>query len=131
MSRPAFGSPAASFSSATASGGRPPLSALSQRLTTATTLLLERERVVRTLHLPASASTDAQIVRALTFVRDGLGRWADEADGEGGEERDRLELRYDEAVEMMEGQDEMGRLKVKGLKREKKPEAQRYVCSRL
>src|SRR4051794_27129893 len=93
----------------------PPLSTLSQRLTTASTLILERSRVVSTLQLPASASTDAQIVRALTFVRDGLKR-VQGSGGDGGEVRE-LGARYDRLVEMMEEQDEIGRLKVRDLKR--------------
>jgi syntaxin 8 len=97
------------------SSAPPPLSTLSQRLTTASTLILERSRVVSTLKLPASASTDAQIVRALTFVRDGLKR----VQGGGGDDEEVKELgsRYDRLVEMMEEQDEIGRLKVRDLKR--------------
>ncbi len=133
MSRP-FASPAPSSSSASTGRALPAPAALAQRLTTATTLLLERERVVRTLGLPASAATDAQVVRALTHVRDGLARWEGEegaaaSDGANAtaarDELDRLGRRYDEAIGMMEGQDEIGRLKVRPLKREVRAPEQR------
>lgn len=116
----------------------PSISAISQRLTSLSALVLERSRVV-SLSLPPSASTDAQIIRGLTFVRDGLAQLADEirleskglsvgmsspstatataaAAAAKEDEVQELARRYDRLIEIME-QDDLGRQKVSSLKK--------------
>lgn len=83
-------------------------------------MMLERSRVV-SLNLPPSASTDAQIVRSLKFVNDGLTKVQDQASRSGGSSETETALRelgesYDRLIGMME-QDDIGKAKVKDLKR--------------
>lgn len=96
----------------------PSTAALNQRLTSLSTQILERSRVV-SLNLSPSASTESQIVRSLTFVRDGLIKIEDQA-RETGRVTDPvvrdLGERYDRMIGLME-QDDIGREKVKGLAR--------------
>ncbi len=116
------------------------LGTISHRLATTSTLLLERSRVL-SLHLTPSASSQTQIVRNLTAIRTDLAKISDqlelEADGlvVGGKKRGKgkakgvegemrrqvgeTEGRYDRLLEMF-GEDEVGREKAKGLRREVK-----------
>ena len=57
----------------------PALASVSARLTTTSSLLLERNRVV-SLHLAPSASSTAQIVRNLTAIRSDLSKLEDEVE---------------------------------------------------
>lgn len=115
----------------------PSTAALSQRLNSLSSLIIERSRVV-SLNLTPSSSTDAQITRSLSFVRDGLARIQDEIQieqgglnvgirkssvaksGNGTSAADRvledLGQRYDRLIEVME-EDDIGRDKVRGLRR--------------
>nr|ODN91558.1 syntaxin 8 [Cryptococcus depauperatus CBS 7855] len=93
------------------------------RLTTTSSLLLERSRVL-SLNLKPSPSSTQQIVRNLTGIRTDLERLASEGEDwtkgkgrEGGEEE--LGERYDRLVEMLE-EDEVGREKAKPLRRDVK-----------
>ena len=87
-------------------------------------MVLERSRVV-SLKLSPSASTDAQIVRSLNFVRDGLNKIEEQSRARGGdgmtgtiEDKTLIALgeRYDHLISMLE-EDDIGREKVKGLAR--------------
>jgi syntaxin 8 len=87
-------------------------------------MVMERSRVV-SLKLPPSASTDAQIVRSLNFVRDGLKKIEEQTRTRGSnrssgsaEDKTVAELgeRYDRLISMLE-EDDIGREKVKGLAR--------------
>jgi syntaxin 8 len=84
------------------------LTTASQRLTTVSSLILERSRVL-SLGLTPSPTTDTKIGRVLRQVRDELVRLGD---GQGGEEWGR----WEGLVKMMQ-EDEMGRKQVAGLER--------------
>lgn len=107
----------------------PALLTLSQKLTTTSSLLLERSRVL-SLNLPPSASSQNQIVRNLTVIRNQLDKLEIARNSGQGKEQDRemeeeLGQQYDRLLDMF-GEDEVGREKGKALRREK-----RYVCCRL
>lgn len=79
------------------------------------------------LKLPPSPSTDAEIVRSLKFVRDGLKRIEDQARQNGGGAAGPISMetqksiqdlarRYDHLLDALE-EDNIGREKVKGLRR--------------
>lgn len=109
------------------------LASTSQRLTTTSTLLLERSRVL-SLSLNPSASSQTQIVRNLTAIRTDLAKLSDQlelessglvlggkkrgkgAEGEVGRQVHEMEGRYDRLLEMF-GEDEVGREKAKTLRR--------------
>lgn len=109
------------------------LTSIQGRLTTASSLLLERERII-SLKLAPSASSTAQIVRNLTTLKTDIAKLEDEVELEaaglavGGKKRGKSiegEMegavreageRYDRLVEMLE-EDDMGREKAKVLKR--------------
>ncbi|KAI9633998.1 uncharacterized protein MKK02DRAFT_28727 [Dioszegia hungarica] len=116
----------------------PALLALSQRLTSTSSLLLERSRVI-SLNLPPSASSQNQIVRNLTSIKNDLAKFEDELQLEssglsvggrdtpskkGGKSREgdvARQLReagesFDRLVEIF-GEDEVGREKAKILRR--------------
>jgi syntaxin 8 len=85
-------------------------------------MILERSRVV-SLKLPPSAATDAQIVRSLNFVRDGLSKIEEQSRTSGYEGNATLDQtitelgeRYDRLLSML-AEDDIGREKVKGLAR--------------
>lgn len=84
------------------------LTTASQRLTTVSSLILERSRVL-SLGLTPSPTTDTKIGRVLRQVWDELVRLGD---GQGGEEWSR----WEGLVKMMQ-EDEMGRKQVAGLER--------------
>jgi syntaxin 8 len=107
----------------------PALLTLSQKLTTTSSLLLERSRVL-SLNLPPSASSQNQIVRNLTVIRNQLDKLEMARNSGQGKEQDRemeeeLGQQYDRLLDMF-GEDEVGREKGKALRREK-----RYVRCRL
>lgn len=106
--------------------------AISARLNSAASLILERSRVV-SLNLTPSSNTDAQIVRALQFVRDGMAKLEDQAEIEGSgmhlgggggrvrnqEQAEQLEMlgkRYDGLIGVLE-EDDIGREKARNLRR--------------
>lgn len=118
--------------------------ALSQRLTSTSSLLLERSRVI-SLNLPPSASSQNQIVRNLTLIKADLDKLQDQAQlessglsvggsgsGSGGSARGKgkkaegqaekqlreLGEQYDRLVEML-AEDAIGKEKAKSLRREK------------
>ncbi len=140
------------------SSSKPTITSLSQRLTSLSSLILERSRVL-SLNLPSSASTDTQIIRGLKNIRDGLERIADEVElesgglsvgggpgqgmgsrggrisfsgGGGGKEIDKLALKgLGERYDRVIGMmeaDDVGRTKVAGLKRRVR-ESVRYDLS--
>ncbi|WVO21200.1 uncharacterized protein IAS62_002507 [Cryptococcus decagattii] len=102
---------------------------ISQRLTTTSSLLLERSRIL-SLNLKPSPSSTQQIVRNLTSIRSDLEQLELESTGlvlggkkgktkggdEGDEEVKQLEERYDRLLGMLE-EDDLGREKAKDLKR--------------
>lgn len=112
------------------------LTSIQSRLTTTSTLLLERGRIL-SLNLPPSASSTAQITRNLTTLRTELAKLEDEVELEaaglavGGKRKGKAtegELeralneaaeRYDRLLEMLE-EDDTGRERAKNLKREVK-----------
>lgn len=112
------------------------LTSIQSRLTTTSTLLLERGRIL-SLNLPPSASSTAQITRNLTTLRTDLAKLEDEVELEaaglavGGKRKGKAtegELeralneaaeRYDRLLEMLE-EDDTGRERAKNLKREVK-----------
>ena len=109
---------------------------LSQRLTTTSTLLLERSRIL-SLSLPPSASSQTLIVRNLTSIRADLAQLSDQlalessglviggrkrgkgAEGELAKTVREMEGRYDRLLDMF-GEDEVGREKARKLRREDK-----------
>lgn len=107
----------------------PTPASISQRLTTTSSLLLERSRIL-SLNLKPSPSSTQQIVRNLTSIRSDLERLELESTGlvlggkkgktkggdEGDEEVKQLEERYDRLLGMLE-EDDLGREKAKDLKR--------------
>jgi syntaxin 8 len=102
----------------------PSTAAINQRLSSLSSMVLERSRVV-SLKLSPSASTDAQIVRSLNFIRDGLNKIEEQSRTSGGnqlkgtrEDKALVDLgeRYDRLISMLE-EDDIGREKVKGLAR--------------
>lgn len=118
----------------------PALLSLSQRLTSTSSLLLERSRVI-SLKLPPSASSQNQIVRNLTAIKNELSKLEDEYQlessglnvggrdalrkgGKGKEGDVQRQLReagesFDRLVEIF-GEDDVGREKAKVLRREVK-----------
>lgn len=88
----------------------PSLTTASQRLTTVSSLILERSRVL-SLGLTPSPTTDTKIGRVLRQVRDELVTLG-QGDGDGEDEW----KRWESLVGMMQ-QDEMGRKQVAGLHR--------------
>ncbi|KAI5448849.1 hypothetical protein NCC49_006083 [Naganishia albida] len=88
----------------------PSLTTASQRLTTVSSLILERSRVL-SLGLTPSPTTDTKIGRVLRQVRDELVTLG-QGDGDGEDEWQR----WESLVGMMQ-QDEMGRKQVAGLHR--------------
>lgn len=113
------------------------LTSVQSRLTTTSTLLLERSRIL-SLNLPPSAASTAQIARNLTTLRNDIAGLEDEVELEaaglavGGRKRGKgmegeMERavreageRYDGLIEMFEEGDDVGREKARGLKREVK-----------
>ena len=109
---------------------------ISQRLTTTSTLLLERSRIL-SLSLQPSASSQTQLVRNLTAIRADLSQLEDQLELEssglvvGGKKRGKaaendfarqvgeLQGQYDRLLDMFR-EDEVGRGKAKGLKRDVK-----------
>ncbi|KAK8853201.1 hypothetical protein IAR55_003903 [Kwoniella newhampshirensis] len=104
---------------------------VSQRLTTTSSLLLERSRII-SLNLKPSPSSQSQIFRNLAAIRSDLDQLELEAKGlvvgggvgrgmrEGRDgEVEELGDRYDRLLEMLE-EDEVGREKLKSLRREVK-----------
>lgn len=116
----------------------PALLTLSQKLTTTSSLLLERSRVI-SLNLPPSASSQNQIVRNLTTIKNELDKLEAKAGtgtvnghsgvqkgGRGGlveteEQRSIREMgeQYDRLLDVF-GEDEVGREKGKALRRVKR-----------
>lgn len=113
----------------------PTPASVSQKLTTTSSLLLERSRVL-SLNLPPSSSSQTQIVRNLTALKNDITRLEDELDLESGglrvgagkgREREEgavvrgLAEQYERLIEILE-EDEVGREKVKlaNLKRQPK-----------
>lgn len=116
----------------------PTIPSIQQRLTTTSSLLLERSRVL-SLNLRPSPSSTAAVVRNLTAIRAELAQLAEQAEiessglvlggkalpkGKGGAsdtqaELDRLGEGYDRLLEML-AEDDVGRDKAKALQREKK-----------
>jgi syntaxin 8 len=117
----------------------PALLTLSQKLTTTSSLLLERSRVL-SLNLPPSASSQNQIVRNLTVIKNELDKLegasvlAGQAASKGKDGQktnqqqqqphqqqqiDELAQQYDRLLDMF-AEDEVGREKGKALRREKK-----------
>lgn len=102
---------------------------ISQRLTTTSSLLLERSRIL-SLNLKPSPPSTQQIVRNLTSIRSELEQLELESTGlalggkkgkakggdDGDEEVKELGERYDRLLEMLE-EDDLGREKAKDLKR--------------
>ncbi|ORX40636.1 hypothetical protein BD324DRAFT_647555 [Kockovaella imperatae] len=110
----------------------PSLLSIQSRLTTTSSLLLERSRVI-SLNLAPSASSTSQIVRNLTTIKNDLEKLADESDieasglsvgGKGkranGGIKEAVE-RYDNLVEMLRDSDDMGKERAKGLARKQRP----------
>ncbi|CAD6588731.1 MAG: hypothetical protein TREMPRED_005144 [Tremellales sp. Tagirdzhanova-0007] len=109
---------------------------ISQRITTTSTLLLERSRIL-SLSLAPSASSQTQIVRNLTAIRSDLSKLEDQLALEssglvvGGRKRGKaaeddlarqvgeLQGQYDRLLDMF-GEDGVGREKAKGLSRDVK-----------
>jgi syntaxin 8 len=120
----------------TPSMSSPALASLSSRLTTTSTLLLERQRII-SLSLPPSASSTALIIRNLTSIKGDLTKLESQVEteeavlsaggrkkgkeGEGELARGVREAgeRYDRLIAML-GDDELGRDKAKELRRELK-----------
>ena len=112
----------------------PSLLSIQSRLTTTSSLLLERSRVI-SLNLAPSASSTSQVVRNLTTIKADLEKLEDESHleasglsvgGKGKKGKNGLkELveRYDNLVEMLRDSDEVGKERAKELGRR-----QRYVC---
>lgn len=114
---------------------------IQQRLTSTSSLLLERSRIL-SLNLPASASSQAQITRNLNTIKSDLARLADEARLESGglsvgggsasrargkgklkgkeEEIDELQRRYDDLLDML-SEDKVGAELARGLRRAQTP----------
>lgn len=120
---------------------------ISARLTTTSTLLLERSRIL-SLSLPASASSQTQISKNFTTIRTDLAKLSDQLElensglvvgggkkkkgksieGEFGRSVRELEERYDRLLEIF-GEDEVGREKVKSIRREvKRSVASLFFC---
>ncbi|KAK4685707.1 hypothetical protein P7C73_g4439, partial [Tremellales sp. Uapishka_1] len=107
----------------------PSLASISSKTTTTSSLLLERSRVL-SLNLPPSASSQNQIIRNLTSIKNDLAQLSIERSGlsvgggSGGKSsklNDRelkgLEAGYDRLLDMF-AEDQFGRDKVKSLRRE-------------
>ena len=107
------------------------LLSIQSRLTTTSSLLLERSRVI-SLNLSPSATSTSQIVRNLTTIKSDLERLQDESALEasglavGGGKRGKkvpkgsarglseLEGRFDNLVEMLRDSDDVGKERAKG-----------------
>ncbi|RXK40512.1 hypothetical protein M231_02164 [Tremella mesenterica] len=110
----------------------PSIPSTQQRLTTTSTLILERSRII-SLSLPSNPSAQAQIVRNLTSIRSDLSQLSDEAALETSglqvgkrpatprvvHEIKELERGYDRLLSML-GEDKVGEVLVRGLQRERK-----------
>ena len=98
----------------------PSLLPLSQKLTSTSSLLLERSRVL-SLSLPPSASSQNQIVRNLTAIKKELDRLDGTVRGDAGREREVKEMgeQYERLLDVF-GEDEVGREKGKALRRVKR-----------
>lgn len=113
----------------------PALLSLQQRLTSTSSLLLERSRVI-SLNLPPSASSQNQIVRNLTSIKNDLTKLEEETAGfsnggtgtpgkKGGKGREgdvgrqvrEVGESFDRLVEIF-GEDDVGREKAKNLRRD-------------
>lgn len=130
----------------------PSLLTVSQRLTSTSSLLLERSRVI-SLNLPPSATSQNQIVRNLTLIKNDLDKLQDQArlessglsvgkgnsgkgkgkKAEGEVEKQVREMgeQYDRLLEMF-AEDAVGKEKAKVLRREKAyvlPFLQEGMCS--
>ncbi|WVF73071.1 hypothetical protein IAT40_007890 [Kwoniella sp. CBS 6097] len=111
----------------------PTTASVSSRLTTTSSLLLERSRII-SLNLKPSPSSTSQIIRNLTSIKkdldtlesntninhtNGKGKGVSDGDGDGDGVVGELGGRYDRLLEML-SEDDVGREKVKTLKREKR-----------